>query len=324
MSGVLGDITAPSVLLIGIGGGGDILATLPLAHFLKRSGVRVSLAGLSWKRREHDFLHRPRRIAEFSGITHFNDRIGLVHPGTKVGDTVHVEAYVSGIDPGRDVLTIDISGGIRETQECLEEYVEKRDISRIVLIDVGGDVLCSGDEPTLRSPICDQTVLAACADNSKVVLAVFGLGADGELTFTDFLNRFRSLRSSSAFIGAVHLNQLGCDDILSDIINGSSECSKAALEFYTKPQNKKILAEYRHIAASDFDLDSQKISVVGVPLRSGAREGELSALTPCYLWFNAKKVYSSSKFSSWLNPQWNVEQTIAELKSLGVRTEADD
>ena len=54
------------------------------------------------------------------------------------------------------------------------------------MVDVGGDVLARGDEPGLRSPLCDAIMLAAAARlaaaGTPVLLGVFGVGCDAELT----------------------------------------------------------------------------------------------------------------------------------------------
>lgn len=52
----------------------------------------------------------------------------------------------------------------------------------IDLLDVGGDILARGDEPTLKSPLADALTLAACCQvNAPVRLLVAGPGLDGEL-----------------------------------------------------------------------------------------------------------------------------------------------
>ncbi len=52
----------------------------------------------------------------------------------------------------------------------------------IDLLDVGGDILARGDEPTLKSPLADALTLAACCQvNAPIRLLVAGPGLDGEL-----------------------------------------------------------------------------------------------------------------------------------------------
>jgi hypothetical protein len=72
----------------------------------------------------------------------------------------------------------------------LEELIEHLAPESIDLLDVGGDILAKGDEPTLRSPLADALTLAACCQvNAPVRLLVAGPGLDGEIPAEDLRNR---------------------------------------------------------------------------------------------------------------------------------------
>jgi hypothetical protein len=52
----------------------------------------------------------------------------------------------------------------------------------LVLLDVGGDALTTGDDPGLRSPLADQLVIAAAARTGLPArLVIAGAGLDGEI-----------------------------------------------------------------------------------------------------------------------------------------------
>jgi hypothetical protein len=64
----------------------------------------------------------------------------------------------------------------------LAELVETFGAERIIVVDVGGDVLGQPDDPGLRSPLADALALAAVAGvNVPADLYVAGRGLDGEL-----------------------------------------------------------------------------------------------------------------------------------------------
>ena len=75
----------------------------------------------------------------------------------------------------------------------------------MVLIDVGGDVLALGDEPGLRSPLCDAILLAVGERLARagvpVLLGVFGVGCDAELTESEVLARFAAVAAAGGFGG---------------------------------------------------------------------------------------------------------------------------
>ncbi|MBD0744106.1 hypothetical protein BG418_21325 [Streptomyces sp. CBMA152] len=69
--------------------------------------------------------------------------------------------------------------GITRQLEALLRHLEPDSID---LLDVGGDILARGDEPTLKSPLADALTLAACCQvNASIRLLVAGPGLDGEL-----------------------------------------------------------------------------------------------------------------------------------------------
>ena len=58
------------------------------------------------------------------------------------------------------------------------------------MLDVGGDILAQGDEPTLRSPLGDALTLAACCQLPVPVrLLIAGPGFDGELPVDQLRDR---------------------------------------------------------------------------------------------------------------------------------------
>jgi hypothetical protein len=68
------------------------------------------------------------------------------------------------------------------------------DIDRVLVVDVGGDVVARGDEPGLKSPLADALALAACVDLPVPVdVAVVGVGLDGELPAEYVRQRLRDV-----------------------------------------------------------------------------------------------------------------------------------
>jgi len=71
---------------------------------------------------------------------------------------------------------------------------------------VGGDVIAEGDEPGLRSPLCDAVMLAAggrlSTSGQPVLLGVFGIGCDAELTPDEVLGRLSLVAEAGGLCGA--------------------------------------------------------------------------------------------------------------------------
>ena len=78
----------------------------------------------------------------------------------------------------------------------LTELVEVLGLTKVIAVDVGGDILALGDEPTLRTPLADFLVLAAVTDLPvRTTMLVAGLGLDAELSFEQAASRCEALGS---------------------------------------------------------------------------------------------------------------------------------
>jgi len=82
----------------------------------------------------------------------------------------------------------------------------------LVIVDVGGDALTTGDDPGLRSPLADQLAVAACLRTELPArLVVAAPGVDGEIDSDTLRRRLKDLHSQ-------RLPTLTTDDL--DLIRG--------------------------------------------------------------------------------------------------------
>lgn len=105
----------------------------------------------------------------------------------------------------RPTLLIDIGVGAPGIAAGLAAAAASLGRDLIVFVDVGGDVLAQGDERGLRSPLSDALMLAAAgrlaADGHPVLLGIFGMGCDGELTNEEVLDRIARVAASGGLGG---------------------------------------------------------------------------------------------------------------------------
>ena len=194
---------ARKALVIGIGGGGDVIGCIPTASYLSMFGTDTLLGGLTWERRVVDPRPGPRQIDELENITRVCEGVALANPQTRTRyGTTFTESAASSI-LGREVLLLDISGGVGGTVRALDRAMEKLGIDLVVGIDVGGDSLARGDEPGIQSPLADGIMVATLA-KLKVpsVLGVIGYGSDGELTLEELNRNIAELAARGALLGA--------------------------------------------------------------------------------------------------------------------------
>ncbi len=140
----------------------------------------------AWDRLLIDPLPGPRRPDDFTGLQRLTPAVWAVpaeaRPIAPAGSTLPRLAS----ELPHILALLDPSGGAEGLTHQLEDLVSHMEPESIDLLDVGGDILARGDEPTLRSPLADALTLAACCQvNAPVRLLVAGPGMDGELKQED-------------------------------------------------------------------------------------------------------------------------------------------
>jgi hypothetical protein len=164
---------------VGIGGGGDVVGALAAAELLGDAVV----GGLTWERRPVDPIPGPRLLDEVVGAEPLNEAVALCGPDTSgPGGFLFCESHVARAT-GRRTVLVDPNPGPRAVAAALDDAAAQLGCGRIVLLDVGGDVLAHGDEAGLASPLADAVLLACAAFlRTPCIGAVFGAGCDAELT----------------------------------------------------------------------------------------------------------------------------------------------
>lgn len=195
-------------MVIGIGGGGDVVGALATAESVRRyQGADPIIGGITWERQPVDPRPGPRTLAEIESAREIATGVALAGAGTRVRENgvLFAESRMAGF-LGSETLLVDPSGGPAAIAAGLAEAMTHVGSDLIVFLDVGGDVLAHGHEPTLGSPLCDAVMLAAAArmqESGQPVLAgIFGPSCDGELTLAEVSERLAELGRAGALAGA--------------------------------------------------------------------------------------------------------------------------
>ncbi len=67
-------------LVIGVGGGGDVVGALAAARFLEFCGLEFVLGGLSWERFVFDPVPGPRMLSEVENVRALHPRVWMANP----------------------------------------------------------------------------------------------------------------------------------------------------------------------------------------------------------------------------------------------------
>lgn len=197
--------TSKRAIILGIGGGGDIVGTIPTAKLLENFGVEYVLGGLSWERSVIDPVPGPRKFTETINARKINDTVWYTNrktttsTGVKFAESMIAEFY------GRETLLVDINNGAEEVVRGLLDAADELDADLIIGIDVGGDAIAFGSEPGIMSPLADAIMTASLSELAKTmptVMGVFGLGCDGELTMPELEKSIRKIAREGGLLGS--------------------------------------------------------------------------------------------------------------------------
>jgi hypothetical protein len=193
-------------LLVAAGGGGDAIAAAILHRALESSGSRPAIATYSWDRLLIDPLPGPRDPSSFTGLEHVGEHNYRVTADTTVRAPAGSTLPRLAAELDADLYLLDPRHGAEGLARQLTELMSALGTDRITIVDVGGDILAHGDEPTLRSPLADSLVLAATASLDDVDALLTGAGIDGELPESLVRERYNQL-------GAQLVHRLSSNDV---------------------------------------------------------------------------------------------------------------
>jgi hypothetical protein len=289
-------------LLIGMGGGGDVVGALALTDLLDGLGTEWVLGGVAWERSPIDPRPGPRSLEEIRNGRRCGSAAVLTEGGTTSLDGVEFSESRMATHLGRPVLLLDITVGPRALAAGLGEAAAELGCDVIVLLDVGGDVLAHGGEPGLASPLCDAVVLAAglfLASSAEVLGAVYGPGCDGELTPDEVLQRITELQSADALLGAWGLTPQACELVESAAEVVPTEASLNAVRCARGERGP-------------------------TPIRGGRRTVQLTPLGALTFFFDPLAAAGSAlPLATAVSPAASLEQAHQALTGMGVRTELE-
>jgi hypothetical protein len=292
-------------LVIGMGGGGDVVGALATAEFARLyDGAQPVLGGLAWERRPIDPVPGPRATEEIANAEELAPGIMLAGPDTRVRDrdVFFAESRMAQF-LGAPTVLIDVHVGPAAIAEGLLRAAATLGCDLVVFIDVGGDVLAKGGEPGLRSPLCDAVMLAAAArlggDGQSVLGGVFGIGCDGELKPAEVLTRLAEVAAAGGVLGARGLSERVAERLEEAVRVVPTEASAQAVRAFR--------------GASGL-----------VEIRGGARRIELSSIAPLTIYLDVELTMKSiGRLAQAVADATTLEEANQALHNLGVRTELD-
>jgi hypothetical protein len=311
-------------LVLGIGGGGDVVGALATAEACRIHGAEPVVGGVTWERRPIDPQPGPRSESEIEGGRRLAAGVVAASAGTRVRESgvVFAESRMAGLLDEETVL-VDATLGPAQLADGIAAAAASLGADLIVFIDVGGDALAHGDEPGLASPLCDALLLAAAARLAERALAdapagaggastspaggpcphvlggIFGVGCDGELTPPEVFERLAEVGAADGLAGARGLTPAVAGRLEEAVKVVPTEASAQAVRCF-----------HGEIGRS--------------AIRQGRRSVELSPAGALTFYFDPiAAVRSAARLAAAVTDARDLEHANAILHDLGVYTELD-
>jgi len=204
---------------------------------------------------------------------------------------------------GEPTVLIAIDRGPEAIAAGLAATCERMAFDLIVFVDVGGDVIAEGDEPGLRSPLCDAVMLAAAARLGRaghdVLAGVFGLGCDAELTPDEVLARLAVVAAAGGLCGARGLTEPVARRI------------EAAISLVPTEASAQAVRAFRGASGA-------------ATIRGGTRTFELSPMAAVTFYLDVEPtVRAAGPLARAVQGAVSLEEANQALNAIGVSTELD-
>ena len=288
------------VLVVGIGGGGDVAAAYCVARWVEKVGGEPFLGSIIWERLVRDPLPGPISPEELKGTEKLGEDLWLAdgdEVATRAGKEVVPQATELAKATSRKVFLFDLIKGEIGVRRGLEEAIKLTGADLVIAVDAGGDVLAEPEDEEVWSPLADAICLAAVKElKVESWLAIYGPGCDGELPPEKVLARIASVWKRGGNKGGFVLSG---DD--------AEACLKVINSMHTEASKMGVLAALGNYGEHK--------------IRRGSRKLFLSPITATTFFLDAQKVYSA--LAEAVKGTKSLEEANERLKALGVYTELE-
>jgi hypothetical protein len=290
-------------LVIGVGGGGDVAGALATARFFEFCGLRFTLGGLSWERNVYDPVPGPRKLSETKNVNPLHEFAWLANARSQTSTGVpFAEAKMAQVI-GKEVLLVDINGGVKGVVAGLEAAMKVLGSDLLVGLDVGGDSLAQGTESGLRSPLADSIMLAAmtelAARGRPTLWGVLGYGSDGELTVDEIELALSKVGAAGGLLGAWGLTPKIAAELELVIQTVPTEASAIPVQCFRGAWGRR-------------------------DIRRGERQVKLTPLTALTFFISTAMLYDTlARPAQVVRQSESLDQANEALHAIGIRTELD-
>jgi len=232
---------ARKVLVMGNGGGGDVVQAIPIANHLKLLGVEEVIFGginCAWIDEESGAPQEETPSGSdpatfVLGPTIYD--LDLLTPSTRIAPHIvevtaetrlhgHLtgEATVSGLFGDRAIV-IGLGDGVPAAAADLQAFLDREGIGLVISTDVGSDSMFTGEEACpAHTPLADFMSIGLLTRlRTPSVFSLGGWGCDGELLHHEIERSVSKAMANGGFLGAHGMTQR-------DVVDMEAACDRYA------------------------------------------------------------------------------------------------
>lgn len=287
------------MVFIGVGGGGDVVSAAMLAQAFRRLGIETFVASIVWERFVIDPVPGPIGLDEIVNLEKIGKYTGLVNGDSyaiRGGKKVFFQASLVSKAIDEEIIVVDLKEGVKGYIRALEELEKYTGAEALIGVDVGGDILASGYEEELWSPLADSMGLAALKEVDQSYLIVHSPGSDGELPTDRVLEKIARIASMNGYLGARGITREDVEVLKRILSYAKSEASLIQLYAFS--------GEYGEI-----------------PIRKGTRKIKVSPIHMISFLLDPRKVFNISASAQIVAGTKSFNEAVRKLNEHGIYTE---
>lgn len=215
-------LDAKAALILGLGGGGDVIQSIPVVNLLRKLGVESIITGgvsCQWWTPDGNPLADEWGTAVMGPTIYDAGKLEKAESWARHVVAVNSESHLDGRQPceaklagrlGEDAMVVcGLTGGVQGLADSLREVVEARGIDLIVGVDIGSDSFHNGQEavPAKTSMVDFMSLASVVQQPCATVYGVAGYGCDGEMELSELDERVATVMKAGGYLGAHGLTQ---------------------------------------------------------------------------------------------------------------------
>lgn len=291
-----------NILIVGVGGGGDTLGALIVYYRLRALGVEAMLGNVVWERFILDPFPGPVPVEHLVNAKILGGSVALVNRESYVdrhGYRFKPQIVRAAELLGSETVFLDVSKGEKGLLEAFNILEERLGVEAIIGVDVGGDILASGCEDELWSPLADSLSLGALYKTRiPALVAVLAPGADGELSQQSVLGKISKIAERGGLIGVYGMSRREYKMLEGSLHVFVSEASKIPFEAF-----RGFTGEKR--------------------IRLGSRSVEVNIVSTTFYVLDVNMLYEVSEMAKLISGTESVNEARIRLNERCIYTELD-